>query len=379
MARPQERAARPHPDPGVGTFESPLLRSAMNTTHDTTTSRATIDVPLGGFLSWRRILAGAFAAVAIYFLLTMLGLGLGFAAADPSGDQDTLQTIGIGAGITWVVSTLVSLFVGGWIAGASPLYASPRAGMVQGLMVWSLVMIFSLVTFSTVAGRLAGGTANVAGATLQAVGRPIAAAASNIGGAATQAIAQNSDQIASYVKEAMASSRSSQSYATGEDVGVQPAGTGGAQGQPQPAVDRRPSSEETREQLRATREVTTAMTRYFTRGADDTQARQKLVQALEEHTDMSQQEAEEAVREWTESYEAAKQEVAQAADKAQDVAVEGAEKATTAAAHAGIWSFVGWALAAVAAILGGRFGASRHDRDRVDHVHTRTHTTHPTT
>src|SRR5690606_7383185 len=65
-----------------------------------------------GRASWGAILAGTVTAIASQIVLTVLGLAIGLTVVDPSANQ---QGFGLGAGIWWLITGLVSLFLGGLV------------------------------------------------------------------------------------------------------------------------------------------------------------------------------------------------------------------------------------------------------------------------
>ena len=68
-------------------------------------------------LSWSAIFFGTLAALAIAVMLHVLGLGVAASAVDPnSRPSDALALIGGVTGIWFLVSTAISLFIGGFIA-----------------------------------------------------------------------------------------------------------------------------------------------------------------------------------------------------------------------------------------------------------------------
>ena len=69
-------------------------------------------------ISWGAIFAGAIIVLATQLVLTLIGTAVGLATLNPAtGQTPSGTTLGIGAGIWLVISSLVSLFLGGYIAG----------------------------------------------------------------------------------------------------------------------------------------------------------------------------------------------------------------------------------------------------------------------
>ena len=69
-------------------------------------------------VSWGAIIAGAVVALAIGLMLNTLGVAVGATAVDAVGrDTPSATTFGIGAGLWLLVSNLIGLAVGGYVAG----------------------------------------------------------------------------------------------------------------------------------------------------------------------------------------------------------------------------------------------------------------------
>ncbi|MBP1807649.1 PhnA-like protein [Rubellimicrobium aerolatum] len=132
-------------------------------------------------ISWGAVLAGVVLTLAIQLILNLLGIGLGAATLDPgqgAGQNPEAATLGIGAGIWFVVSGIVASFIGGYAAGR--LGGKPKESTAgwHGLTAWALstLLIFYLLTstlgsivggaFSTL-GNVAGGVASAAGGAVQ--------------------------------------------------------------------------------------------------------------------------------------------------------------------------------------------------------------------
>ena len=88
--------------------------------------------------SWGAIFAGAVVALVLQLLLTLLGIAVGSQAVEPTQEAAPLSGLGLGAGIWWVVSGIISLFAGGWVAGRLASFPRPLVGGLHGLVVWGL-------------------------------------------------------------------------------------------------------------------------------------------------------------------------------------------------------------------------------------------------
>jgi hypothetical protein len=107
-----------------------------------------------GRISWGAVLAGAIIALATQIVLTLIGVAIGLATLDPAtGDSPTGTALGAGAAIWLVLSSLVSLFLGGYIAAR---LAGKVNGWLHGLTTWGTLTLLTLMLLTTAAGQLIG-------------------------------------------------------------------------------------------------------------------------------------------------------------------------------------------------------------------------------
>jgi hypothetical protein len=105
-------------------------------------------------ISWGAIFAGALVALAMQLVLALIGAAIGLATLDPArGDSPSGRTLGMGAAIWLVISSLISLFVGGSVAGR---LGGTFNGWLHGLAPWATVTTLTLVLLATAAGGLIG-------------------------------------------------------------------------------------------------------------------------------------------------------------------------------------------------------------------------------
>lgn len=103
-------------------------------------------------VSWGAVIAGTIAAIAAQVLLASLGLAIGLTLpGSVSG-----ETMGIFGGIWWLVAGLVSLFIGGWVAGRYTGIRNEMDSALHGVMTWALVTTLSVLFLTTFGGMLAG-------------------------------------------------------------------------------------------------------------------------------------------------------------------------------------------------------------------------------
>ena len=89
-------------------------------------------------VSWGAIFAGTAIAMALMVFFTTLGLGIGAASVDPLYDQNPLSGLGVGGAIYIVVTQLISLFVGGYVASRLAGVPREQPALIHGAGVWAV-------------------------------------------------------------------------------------------------------------------------------------------------------------------------------------------------------------------------------------------------
>ncbi len=117
------------------------------------------ETPVTRRVSWGAIFAGSVVALSLQLMLNLLGLAIGLGVADPAAADR--QAIAIGAGVWLLVTTIVSVFAGGWAAGR--LAGIPRRvdGLLHGFVTWALATFVAFSLLMSGAGALAGGALSV--------------------------------------------------------------------------------------------------------------------------------------------------------------------------------------------------------------------------
>src|SRR5580692_1411737 len=68
-------------------------------------------------ISWAAIFGGVILVVVVQLLLSTLGAGIGLGTVNTNlGSTPTASSLGIGAGVWWVISSCIALGLGGYIA-----------------------------------------------------------------------------------------------------------------------------------------------------------------------------------------------------------------------------------------------------------------------
>ena len=152
----------------------------MTTT--TTDGRVLIDEAYNGKtptrLSWGAIFAGVVIAVAVQLVLGILGAGIGLTMVDPvEGTTPGAAGFGIGAGIYWLVTTILALGAGGYAAARVAGVHERFDALVHGLVVWGVTLILTLYLLTSAVGGIIGGAFRTVGAVAGAAGTTVSAAA----------------------------------------------------------------------------------------------------------------------------------------------------------------------------------------------------------
>jgi hypothetical protein len=111
-------------------------------------------------ISWGAIFAGALIALATQLVLTLIGAAIGLATLNPaSGQGPSGTTLGVGATVWVVISSLISLFLGGYIARR---LGGTFNGWLHGLATWATVAMLTMLLLTTAAGALIGTASGLA-------------------------------------------------------------------------------------------------------------------------------------------------------------------------------------------------------------------------
>lgn len=127
-------------------------------------------------ISWGAIFAGAVVASVLQIWFNLLGLAIGLAAFDPLSDQ----AFGFGTVIWVLLTSVVSLFCGGWLAGRLTGSPTKLDRGLHGVVTWGVAMLFGLWIVTAGVTRALAGTA---------------AFASDIAGAVAPAALQQMEQV----------------------------------------------------------------------------------------------------------------------------------------------------------------------------------------
>ncbi|QIB50008.1 hypothetical protein [Pseudomonas sp. OIL-1] len=311
-------------------------------------------------ISWGAVLAGVAMAIVVHLLLGVLGIAIGISTIDPMQEGNPVAGLGTGSAIYLVISALIALFVGGYVAGALAMIQDRRDRTLHGLTTWAVVTILMFMLLTTAVGRIIGGTASMVASGVSAAGDAVASAAGPI-----------TDQVQQQLEEAnidldLAAIRREARELTqqAETPEMRPAQVeqDAAQIGDQVATQARRVARNPDEANDAIQEVLDRVQREMNEKMSAAD-RESLINVLVSRTDMTEQEAQETVQNWEQTYEeayqTAQEELSQLQEEAEQKAREWGDTAADATATAAWWTFIILLLSAIAAAIGANVGANR--------------------
>lgn len=317
-------------------------------------------------VSWGAIIAGAVVALTVHVTLAVLGIAIGASVINPLHEANPVEGIGMGAGIYFVISAILAVLAGGYVAGALSRIQKSRNRTLHGLATWALVTLLSVMLLATGLGRLVGGTMNIVGSGLSQAGSVASAVAGSVADQLTQGepgSGGDAGQDSRVDVEALRQEARELLRSTGEPA-LQPGELADTAGQLRDQatdaaarIARNPGSAE-----QVIEDVFDRMERTA-QPVIEAADREALVNALVARTDMSRTEAEQTVANWERTYADAS---ARASANWQAIKAEAEQRArelgqgaSDAVATAAWWTFFMLVLTAIAAAIGANLGPDR--------------------
>lgn len=274
-------------------------------------------------ISWGAIIAGAIIALVLQVMFGLLGLGIGLASIEPAGPGGaSAGALGTGASIYAAVTILIATFAGGYTAARMAGSFARRDAALHGIVTWAVATLVAVWLVASGASAIVSGTFGAVGSVAQSVG-----------GAASALTPDSLDNLPPELQaqaEDLLAQGEQQAQETAQDV------QGAAQDAAQDA-----------RQAVGTQDTGTAVREIFAGVQTDAtpQQREAAVTVIASQAGISEQEAEARLTEFQGQYQAAVEELQQAASTAAD--------AVSATAFA---AFVVMLLGLVVAALGGVVG-----------------------
>ena len=105
---------------------------------------------------WSAISAGVLAALLLGLLFELLGMAIGFSLFSPS--NQVLYPLSIGTALWMILSGIIALYFGGWVAGRFSPSVTTESGALYGLMVSGISILISITIMASAVGTVLSGS-----------------------------------------------------------------------------------------------------------------------------------------------------------------------------------------------------------------------------
>ena len=318
-------------------------------------------VPRKG-ISWRAIFAGVVTVISVMLVLNLIGLSIGLGSIEPTEESNPLSGLGTGSLIWWIVSSLMALFAGGYVASRVGVSFSNKSGIVQGIMTWALYTLISAWLLTSAVGSIISGVGNVVGSVLSTTGQVV-------GNQLGPVIQNQTQQLDISLKDAKQEFYSLLEDTQKEELDPQTleqkadevASEAQQQGQ---AAARQPGSADAEIE-----EIFNEAGNVF-EGSYEAVDKQALANILVERTDMSESEAERTVENYLSQYENLRQQANEFLKNTKEEANQQAGNLAKAVSDAALYLSLAMILGIIAAAAGGFVGVKSlrddyHDSDYI--------------
>jgi hypothetical protein len=300
-------------------------------------------------VSWGAVFAGMVIAVVVQLVLSLLGAGIGLGTVDPLRyNTPDASTFGIGAAIWWVLSSVIALFAGGWVAGH--LSGSPEKtdAVLHGLLTWGVAAIVTMYLLASIVGSVVSGGASALGKAANVAGSGISAAAGPVGDMAKSQLSANGitlDGMKDQVQKLMA-----QTGNPALQPGAIAAQASAAAGQMTSAATNAGSTG-----TAPADDLQSALQRIITSGKDtvDQANRESVINVVMAKAGVSRPEAEQRTDAWIKQYQDVRAQYEQKKTEAEAKARQVADATASASSKAALGAVAALVLGALAAAFGG--------------------------
>jgi hypothetical protein len=267
-------------------------------------------------ISWAAVAGGVVLVVVLQLLLSLLGAGVGLGTVNTNaGSTPMASTLGIGAGLWWVLSSCISIGVGGFVAAWFAGVEIRFDGVLHGLVTWGIATLLTFWLLSSAIGSVIGGGFSALGSVASATGSSVSDAAKPL----AQAAGVSPDMI----------QQQAQAY-------LQPANPDPATMSPQDAQ----------------KAVATNLTTYAGGGPDAAAAKERIINIMAAQMKISHDDA-------AKKFDDAQAKLQQTRDKAVQTAKDAADASASAASKASFGAFLVVLLGGLAAAFGGSVAVQR--------------------
>lgn len=269
-------------------------------------------------ISWPAIFAGTVIMLITLTLLSLLGVGIGLGSINPAKEINPFEGIGTGSLIWWVISNLLAVFAGAFVAANLTNAPYKLTGIYHGILSWSLYALILFWLMTTAVGGIMTGAGGAITKGLSAMGGGV----SEITAMAGQG---DTDRIKEMIQDAL--------------VQDQPAGAA--------------KKEFDIDVMAVVQDV------FVTNGTINTNDIQRadVEKSIARNSTLSKQDVTRATDVMLAKFQEAKQKWQEIKPEVEQTA----QKATDTASKAAIWGFVALLLGVITAAAGGRMGKPDFD------------------
>lgn len=269
-------------------------------------------------ISWPAIFAGTVIMLITLTLLSLLGVGIGLGSINPAKETNPFEGIGTGSLIWWVISNLLAVFAGAFVAANLTNAPYKLTGIYHGILSWSLYALILFWLMTTAVGGIMTGAGGAITKGLSAMGGGV----SEITAMAGQG---DTDRIKEMIQDAL--------------VQDQPAGAA--------------KKEFDIDVMAVVQDV------FVTNGTINTNDIQRadVEKSIARNSTLSKQDVTRATDVMLAKFQEAKQKWQEIKPEVEQTA----QKATDTASKAAIWGFVALLLGVITAAAGGRMGKPDFD------------------
>ena len=154
-------------------------------------------------ISWAAIFGGVILVVVVQLLLSTLGAGIGLGTVNVNaGTTPDASSLGIGAGVWWLISSCIALFFGGYVAAWMAGIELRFDGLLHGLVTWGIATLLTIYLLTSAIGGIIGGGFSALGGAASAAGSGISSAAKPLAQAAGVTPNVVQDQVQAFLQPA---------------------------------------------------------------------------------------------------------------------------------------------------------------------------------
>ncbi len=297
-------------------------------------------------VSWGAIFAGLVTALAVQLVLGLFASSWGSGTLDFAQEKQPFSGLGTGTIIWAVVSSLLSLFAGGWVASHLAGRSRQTDHVLHGVVTWGLTSLAMFYLLTTTVGAVLTGAFGVIGKSVSFLGRGVTQAVQAAGLGEMPSL--DLSEIKQEAKTLLAQTgkkelQPDQLESTAKRMGNQAeAGAESAAKNPQ----------------QADQTIEGVIDRVLARSENVLEEvdQEAIVNVLVARTDMSKVEAQKTVSRWTQTAQDAAQKVKALRVQAEEQAIAAADETARAVSQASLWAAIFLLISGIAAALGGYVG-----------------------